>query len=108
MSGGTEGGMAPHWLVFERRPGDAEDFPGAALAVGRAHTTQLPTEHLGRIDQARMVAEGVATAMKDAGITNADDVCVRPQPQKPAEADEADEADDTYQKAPPPAWEMSL
>jgi len=74
MSGGTEGGMAPHWLVFERRPGDAEDFPGAALAVGRAHTTQLPTEHLGRIDQARMVAEGVATAMKDAGITNADDV----------------------------------
>src|SRR5438132_13711431 len=22
MSGGTEGAMAPHWVVFERRPGD--------------------------------------------------------------------------------------
>ncbi len=44
----------------------------------------------------------------DANEHSANDVCVRPQPQKPAEADEADEADDTYQKAPPPAWEMSL
>src|SRR5437763_514244 len=35
MSGGTEGGMAPHWTVFERRE---EGGRGPALAIGRAHT----------------------------------------------------------------------
>ena len=48
MSGGTEGGMAPHWTVFERGDGNAPP-QGAALAVGRAHTPPLPFEHLGRL-----------------------------------------------------------
>src|SRR6185436_676894 len=49
MSGGTEGGMAPHWTLFERVEGG--DNSGPALALGRAHTAPLPAEHLGRMAQ---------------------------------------------------------
>ena len=66
MSGGTEGGMAPHWLVFERREGEEAAEP--ALAIGRAHTAALPFEHLGRLQQVDQVAAGVRAAMADAGI----------------------------------------
>ena len=72
MSGGTEGAMAPHWTVFERI--EAENLSGPALAIGRAHTADLPPEELGRLTQMRMVAEGVARALADAGIENAADV----------------------------------
>lgn len=72
MSGGTEGGMAPHWTVFERLEGAAGATP--ALAVGRAHTPALPPEHLGRAGQIEAVADGVAAAMKDAQIDNPADV----------------------------------
>ncbi len=72
MSGGTEGGMAPHWLVLERSEVTAGDAP--ALAIGRAHTPYLVPEQLGRPDQVAMVAQGVAAAMKDAGIADPADV----------------------------------
>jgi cyanuric acid amidohydrolase len=73
MSGGTEGGMAPHWIVFERMDGGgAEGAP--ALAIGRAHTPPLPFEQLGRVAQVEQVAAGVRAAMQDAGIGNAADV----------------------------------
>ena len=72
MSGGTEGAMAPHWLVFERRDGEKAAKP--ALAIGRAHTAALPFEHLGRLQQVDQVAAGVRAAMADAGIDNAADV----------------------------------
>ncbi len=72
MSGGTEGGMAPHWTVFERIEADGADGP--ALAIGRAHTDDMPPEGLGRLAQLRMVADGVARALADAGIDNAADV----------------------------------
>jgi cyanuric acid amidohydrolase len=72
MSGGTEGAMAPHWLVFER--GAGERVGGPALAIGRAHTAVLPFEHLGRLQQVDQVAAGVRTAMADAGIEDAADV----------------------------------
>jgi cyanuric acid amidohydrolase len=77
MSGGTEGGMAPHWVVFERGEGEGgEGVAGAspALAIGRAHTLPLPFEHLGRGGQIEQVAAGVRAAMQNAGITNARDV----------------------------------
>jgi len=67
MSGGTEGGMAPHWTVFERGDGNAPP-QGAALAVGRAHTPPLAFESLGRLAQVEQVADGVKAAMADAGI----------------------------------------
>jgi len=72
MSGGTEGGMAPHWTVFERAPGNAGTQP--ALAIGRAHTPALPGQHLGRMGQIESVALGVRTAMLDAGIDSPADV----------------------------------
>lgn len=72
MSGGTEGGMAPHWLVFERGSGDGGS--GGALALGRAHTPALPFEHLGRLAQVDQVAAGVRAAMDDAGIESTSDV----------------------------------
>jgi len=71
MSGGTEGGMAPHWTVFERAEGEG---PGPALAIGRAHTPALPPEDLGRAGEIEMVAVGVREAMADAGIDNPGDV----------------------------------
>jgi cyanuric acid amidohydrolase len=72
MSGGTEGGMAPHWIVLERTQGDDGRRP--ALAIGRAHTPRLPFQHLGRRAQVDQVADGVRAAMQDAGIAHARDV----------------------------------
>lgn len=68
MSGGTEGAIAPHWVVFERSEADAAMRP--ALALGRAHTSALAPECLGRCAQVDMVAAGVRAAMADAGITD--------------------------------------
>ena len=72
MSGGTEGGLAPHWLVLERRAGEAGRSP--ALAIGSVHTADLAPEALGRRAQADMVADGVRDAMANAGIDDPDDV----------------------------------
>src|SRR5882757_8071300 len=71
MSGGTEGAMAPHWIVFERAEGAGA---GPALAIGRAHTPLLKPEQIGRLAQVDQVAGGVRAAMADAGVTNASDV----------------------------------
>lgn len=72
MSGGTEGGMAPHWVVLERAEGGNGASP--ALAIGRAHTPPLPFEQLGRMGEVEQVAEGVLAAMQDAGIADVADV----------------------------------
>jgi cyanuric acid amidohydrolase len=68
MSGGTEGGMAPHWTVFERR---GEGGHGPALAIGRAHTGLIRPEQIGRLVQVNVVADGVRAAMADAQIADA-------------------------------------
>lgn len=73
MSGGTEGGMAPHFLVLESREDEAPPITGA-LALGRARTPPLPPEHLGRLSQVDSVAAGVKAAMRDAGLESAKDV----------------------------------
>jgi cyanuric acid amidohydrolase len=73
MSGGTEGGMSPHFLILEAR--ETQEAAGArALALGRARTPALPAEQLGRLAQVDLVAEGVLKAMADAGLGSADDV----------------------------------
>jgi cyanuric acid amidohydrolase len=72
MSGGTEGGMGPHWVVLERSEGGSG--VGPALAIGRAHTPPLPFEQLGRMGEVEQVAEGVLAAMEDAGISDVADV----------------------------------
>jgi cyanuric acid amidohydrolase len=73
MSGGTEGALAPHFLVFEAREANGPAAIGA-LAVGRARTAPLPYSDLGRLAQVDAVATGVRAAIDDAGIETADDV----------------------------------
>ena len=73
MSGGTEGALAPHFLVFEARE-VADPADGEALAVGRARTADLPSSDLGRLAQVDMVAQGVRRAMEDADIADPADV----------------------------------
>ena len=73
MSGGTEGGLAPHWLVFEAFETADAAVPGA-LAIGAAHTPALPGEQLGRRGQIAMVAAGVRRAMATAGLESPDQV----------------------------------
>lgn len=69
MSGGTEGALSPHMIVFEAR--ETSQAPqGAALALGRSRTKDLPGEHLGRVQQVELVVAGVRSAMADAGISN--------------------------------------
>lgn len=74
MSGGTEGALSPHWLVLERRSAGEGAQAGPALAIGTAQTADLPSEHLGRREQALMVADGVRAAMRDAGLNDPADV----------------------------------
>ena len=77
MSGGTEGALSPHMIVFEARDASGETQPRAfdkSLALGRARTPLLPSEHLGRMQQVAQVAAGVRAAMADAGIADAADV----------------------------------
>ena len=74
MSGGSEGGLAPHWLVVERREMAGEADGGPALAVGRARTPDLPAHELGRLGQVAAVARAVEAAMADAAIETPADV----------------------------------
>ena len=70
MSGGTEGGLSPHWIVLEAIEAGGPAVP-AALAIGSAHTGPLAAEHLGRLAQVDAVAAGVRRAMVQAGIADA-------------------------------------
>lgn len=75
MSGGTEGGLSPHLLVFcrENLP-DAAVAAGRRLAIGVGLTQAFRPEEIGRNAQIAATAEAVKTAMRDAGITSPADV----------------------------------
>jgi cyanuric acid amidohydrolase len=73
MSGGTEGGLSPHLLVFCREPA-AVAAPEPRLAIGIGLTRAFKPEEIGRAPQIAATAEAVAAAMKDAGIAMAADV----------------------------------
>ncbi len=70
MSGGTEGVLAPHWLVLEARPAPPGSMPepAGALAIGVARTEELLPEAIGRRAQALAVADAVRAAMAEAAI----------------------------------------
>src|SRR6187455_2715262 len=67
MSGGTEGGLSPHLLVFCR-----EEAPVATtaprLAIGVGLTRPFRPEEIGRAAQIDETAKAVALAMSDAAI----------------------------------------
>ena len=73
MSGGTEGGLSPHLLVFCRSETDAA-APAPRLAIGVGLTRAFVPEEIGRQAQIEETAAAVATAMKDAGIATPADV----------------------------------
>src|SRR6267143_3586668 len=74
MSGGTEGGLSPHFLVFAVRPGDAPRPGRKALAIGTARTEKLRPEAIARAPQAMAVAAAVRAAMARAAIADGTDV----------------------------------
>src|SRR5690606_10976434 len=76
MSGGTEGVLSPHITVFARNAASA-GAPAAGdkrLSIGVAHSRVFRPEDIGRMAQVEGVAATVDAAVKDAGITSADDV----------------------------------
>ncbi|WP_234484131.1 cyanuric acid amidohydrolase [Noviherbaspirillum pedocola] len=75
LSGGTEGVLSPHYVVFcrDQATGD-DDGEGGALALGLAFSEATPTERIGRASHARQVADAVRAAMRDAGIERTSDV----------------------------------
>jgi cyanuric acid amidohydrolase len=81
LSGGTEGVLSPHYVVFARSastmpdaaPAADADLPGA-LAIGIAMSAPLPAQDVGRWAHVGSVARTVRAAMRDAGIEDARDV----------------------------------
>ncbi len=69
MSGGTEGGLSPHFLVLAVDQA-ASPNPAGALAIGTAFTADFAPEELGRTPQVEATAAAVRAAMADAGITD--------------------------------------
>lgn len=74
MSGGTEGGLSPHLLVFCREAAPPPASAGARLAIGIGLTRTFKPEEIGRAAQIAETAAAVTSAMKDAGITTPHDV----------------------------------
>jgi cyanuric acid amidohydrolase len=75
MSGGTEGGLSPHWLVFESLESSGQTKPGhKALAIGTAVTRPFGPHEIGRMAQIEATAAAVREAIAAAKIESADDV----------------------------------
>lgn len=68
MSGGTEGGLSPHFLVLAVR--EVAAAATGALAIGVGFTPDFAPEEIGRMAQLRATAAAVRAAMADAGITD--------------------------------------
>lgn len=74
LSGGTEGVLSPHYVVFCRCDDQDTTTEGGALAIGLAFSEPTTTGVIGRAAHAQQVAAAVRAAMDDAGIDHADDV----------------------------------
>ena len=74
MSGGTEGGLSPHFLVFAIREHGRAPDGAKSLAIGTASTPALLPEQIGRIFQVEATATAVREAMRRAAIADAADV----------------------------------
>lgn len=73
MSGGTEGGLSPHFLILAVRDGGTP-ARGKRLAIGTATTRAFLPEEIGRVPQIRETAAAVRRAIVGAGIASDDDV----------------------------------
>lgn len=73
LSGGTEGVLSPHYVVFCRST-EQEADGDAALAIGLAFSAPTAVEQIGRASHARQIADAVRAAMDDAGMDDPADV----------------------------------
>jgi len=73
MSGGTEGGLSPHFLVLAIGEAPSPN-PLGALAIGTAFTADFAPEEIGRPAQVEATAAAVRSAMAEAGIGSVEDV----------------------------------
>jgi cyanuric acid amidohydrolase len=74
MSGVTEGGLSPHFLVFAAVPGGTPQAGRKALAIGTAATEPQLPEQIGRVAQVRVTASAVHAGMARAQIVDPADV----------------------------------
>jgi cyanuric acid amidohydrolase len=74
MSGGTEGGLSPHFLVFAVMTGAAPTRGRKALAIGTAATAAMRPEDIGGMAQIEATAEAVRAAAQRAEIVDPGDV----------------------------------
>lgn len=77
VSGGTPGVISPHATLVTQRwvsAAGAPTFSEPGLVVGRAHTSPIRPEEIGRLGQIRKVAAAVDQARRAAGIDSTDDV----------------------------------
>ena len=79
MSGGTEGGLSPHWIVLQELHDDDspsfDKYPGgSALACASTVTRKLSPDEIGRVPQSILVCDAVRTAMHNADIVAPSDV----------------------------------
>ena len=81
LSGGTEGVLSPHYVVFSRsgsgsagRSMPVQTPAALALAIGTAVSAPLAAHLVGRWAHVASVAGAVRAAMRDAGISRPEDV----------------------------------
>jgi cyanuric acid amidohydrolase len=74
LSGGTEGVLSPHYVVFAREPADAPAAAEKRLAIGVALSGPMAPEDIGRASHAHVIADTVRAAMADAALDDPADV----------------------------------
>ncbi|MBI3505324.1 MAG: ring-opening amidohydrolase [Proteobacteria bacterium] len=74
MSGGTEGGLSPHMIVFAVAPDAAAPATGKRLAIGTGFTREFAPGEIGRRAQIEETSKAVRAAMEKAGISDTKDV----------------------------------
>ena len=74
LSGGTEGVMSPHYVVFCVSNTEAAPVQSSALAIGTAFSAPVAAEDVGRRAHVDSVAKAVREAVANAGIERLDDV----------------------------------
>ena len=74
MSGGTEGGLSPHFLVLSVAPSSAPADGSPALAIGAAFTREIQPEEIGSLAQVEATAVAVRAAMENASLADPDSV----------------------------------
>ena len=75
LSGGTEGVMSPHYVVFSvEETENSVESPIPSLALGRAMSAPILPQDIGRMPHVTLCKKTVEAAIADAGLT-AEEVC---------------------------------